>query len=345
MLGRMTVAMLCLTLGVATPARCAEEDAWVITDKLRNGWFTIKKGSEQRMFHTVYVPTAVLDEAGRPIPGVENQGVAGKFLKKGTRLAITEAGGKVVAVRLLPPMKPADPTPVKPVDPPVTKPTDPTTTRPKPENPGGTRVGPVEIFTDRAKFEARLKKVQVIDFEDVQTPDARDAVAEFAADRYADKGVLIKGAAGQFAGRQFSYPANYRPTSGVNVMAPGPQAPGNARVGAGGKETAVTFTLGGRGGTVAGFGANFIDVNYPGIAPSGLVVYDVNGKELARKLDLRGSTGQAVFVGVVAVAPDGQVTPAIGKVMLYNGSGWPQVYNNEGVVLDDFVFSPPVAAR
>ncbi len=197
----------------------------------------------------------------------------------------------------------------------------------------------VEFTTDRAEFEKRFDQVKTIDFEDIETPDSNDAVVSFEANRYEKQGLIITGTEGQFAGRAFGYPDNFRPHSGRNMVAPGPQADGAAARGAGGHETKASFVVGDAIALSAGFGVHFIDCNG---GESGMIAFDANGNELGRKLDLSGSVGKALFLGIVTYGKDGQPVPAISSIKLLNGSGWPAVYNNHGVVLDDILFSPPV---
>ena len=197
----------------------------------------------------------------------------------------------------------------------------------------------IEFVTDRAEFEKRFEQVKTIDFEDVETPDSIDAVVSLDANRYEKQGLVITGTEGQFVGRGFGYPANFRALSGRNMFAPGPQADGAAAKGAGGHETRANFVVGGVAALSAGCGVHFIDCNG---GESGLIAFDATGNELGRKLDLSGAAGKALFLGIVTSGKDGRPVPAISSVKLFNGSGWPAVYNNDGIVLDDILFSPPV---
>jgi hypothetical protein len=177
----------------------------------------------------------------------------------------------------------------------------------------------------------------MIDFEDVATPDS-DGVVPITEERYAKDGIILRGTDGQFVGQRFGYPDSYRPHSGKNMFAPGPVAGTNGAVGEGGHETAILFSINGKPASVAGFGAHFIDCNG---GENGLIAYDSSGKELAKKLDVYGSKAVAMFVGVLAVDSAGQPVPSISKLVLHNGSGWPGVYNNYGVVIDDLLYSVP----
>jgi tetratricopeptide (TPR) repeat protein len=199
----------------------------------------------------------------------------------------------------------------------------------------------VEVYTDRAVFDARLGTVSVVDFDDVDT--TRSDVAPFAPDRYKERfGVVITGTGGQYAGRTFGYPADYVPTSRPNSYAPGPKNGGPN--GEGGFETRVTFAAGGKPGAVAGFGCVFIDADYPKLGPCSLVAYGAGGKRLGAVAGFSGPSGSQLFRGVVSVDAAGKPVPAVQKVVIQNGSGWPASSAAEGVTLDDFAFSPPVPA-
>jgi tetratricopeptide (TPR) repeat protein len=200
----------------------------------------------------------------------------------------------------------------------------------------------IEVYTDRAAFDARLGgPVTVVDFDDVDT--ARGDVAPFAADRYKEKlGVVVTGTDGQYAGRAFGYPGDYPPRSGPNSYAPGPKnGPGR---GEGGFETRVTFAAGGKPGAVAGFGCVFIDADYPRLGPCSLTVYGPGGKRLGAVPEFAGPSGSKLFRGVVTVDAAGKPVAAVQKVVVQNGSGWPQSGAAEGVTLDDFAYSAPVPA-
>jgi tetratricopeptide (TPR) repeat protein len=214
--------------------------------------------------------------------------------------------------------------------------------RPKPiktETPGVW----VEVYTDRAAFDERLGGVvRVVDFDDVAT--GKSDTEEFAADRYKEKfGVVITGTDGQHAGRTFGYPGDYPPKSKPNSYAPGPK-PGKGR--AEGFTTKVTFAAGGKRdktGAVAGFGAVFIDADYPTLGPCGLTVHGVGGRVLAAERGFSGASGSQLFRGMVTVGGDGKPVAAIRSVTLVNGNGWPASGSAEGVTLDDFAFGEPVA--
>ena len=198
-----------------------------------------------------------------------------------------------------------------------------------------------EVYTDRKRFEKRLDKVRVVDFDDVDTADVD--FTSFAADRYKEKlGIVIRGSKGQFAGRAFGYPDQFVPRSAPNSYAPGPVAKPTASRGSGGHQTDVTFAVGGGTGMVSGFGAVFIDADHPHMAASSLSVYVRYDSRIATEAAIRGGNGQGVFRGIVTVDRDGRPVPVIDRVRLVNGGNWPVVQAGEGVTLDDFVFSAPV---
>jgi WD40 repeat protein len=202
----------------------------------------------------------------------------------------------------------------------------------------------VEVITDRAKFENRLgASPRLVNFDDVETP--QQGHTPFAADRYKAKGIIITGQDGQYVSRDFTYPANYKPVTAPNMYAPGPAVAGNAAKDAGGHETTVTFVdANGKPSAVAGFGCYFIDCNYPSLGPSSIEVFDVDGRSLGSKKGFDGNTGSQLYFGFLVSDEAGKPVPAIAKVKLVNGSGWPEVSSAEGVVLDDFLFTVPQSA-
>jgi hypothetical protein len=197
-----------------------------------------------------------------------------------------------------------------------------------------------ETYNSRSAFEARLGgNPSVIDFEDIDTSviDPR----QFSTDRYRDStGAIIRGETdeGQYASRSFGFPSDFPPTSGVNIYAPGPVG---LVVGTN-TTTLVTFLSGGQPAAVTGFGAVFIDADFPGLGPSSLSVFDLEDSFLATTGTISGGNASQLFRGIVAVddATD-TPTPVIGLVELVSGNAWPTVetFDSEGVVLDDFVFS------
>lgn len=200
----------------------------------------------------------------------------------------------------------------------------------------------VETYTSRSAFEARLgNAVSVVDFDDVAT--SGDAPVSFASDRYVALGVLINGESGQYVSRTFGDPTNYPPASSPNMYAPGPI---DTTI-AGGNQTNVTFSTGDAAGAVAGFGAVFIDVDSDdplNFFPSSLNALDPGGQPLA-VVDVEGGSAEAVFRGLVTIdSTTGDPIPAIARVQILNGGGWPGATLNQGVPLDDFVFPAPIVA-
>jgi hypothetical protein len=131
----------------------------------------------------------------------------------------------------------------------------------------------VEEFTDRGSFEARLEgTARVVDFDDIPTSPDGTPVA-FEADRYAaTRGIVITGTNGQYVSQTFTFPYDFPPSSPPNMYAPGPMGspPGDL----GGHDTDVTFVAGERAALATGFGAVFIDADYPGEGPSSLAIFD-----------------------------------------------------------------------
>ena len=199
----------------------------------------------------------------------------------------------------------------------------------------------IEIYTDRSSFEARLGgSVSVVDFDDINA-STQDFVA-FNSDRYKDSlGIVITGTDGQYASESFGFPEDYVPSSPPNMYAPGPMTDDSS----GGHETEVTFIVGGEAAVVAGFGAVFIDTDFPDFGPSGISVFGENGVKWAEEEGFLGGEGEGLFRGMVAVAENGEPTPAIFRVELINGNSWAATTSTccEGVTLDDFVFSLPSA--
>lgn len=199
----------------------------------------------------------------------------------------------------------------------------------------------VEQFTDRAAFEARLGgNVSVVDFDDV---NAAKGLAPFGARRYlVTKGAIVTGEGGQYASSNgFGSPDEFVSTSAPNLYAPGPL--GQA-LGEGGNETSVTFRAALRTGMVAGVGVVFVDADFPGDGPSSLTVYDALGAPLGSTGTVSGGDGSQLFRGIVAVDTNGNLpTAVITRAVIVNGQGWPGVFDNEGVGLDDLVFGSPTA--
>jgi hypothetical protein len=106
----------------------------------------------------------------------------------------------------------------------------------------------------------------------------------------------------------------------------------------------VTFRApSGADGCVAGFGATFIDVDYPGIANSSIAVSDTADQLLHEEAGFSAGNAQALFRGLVTVDGGGQPVSGISSARLVNGNVWPTSNCCEGVVLDDFVLTGVVA--
>jgi len=198
----------------------------------------------------------------------------------------------------------------------------------------------IAVFTDRVAFEKRLGgRLHVIGFDDVQTKDGTPV--EFRHDRYLNAtGAIINAQAegGQFVSRGFGQPNDFVPSSAPNMYAPGPipGKTGEARV------TSVTFFVERREGVVAGFGAVFIDADYPRLGPSSLEAFDSDGKLLGTTGTIAGRHASQLFRGIIAVDADsGKPVPVVAEVRIVSGDQWPPLLVREGVVLDDFVFSRP----
>ena len=194
----------------------------------------------------------------------------------------------------------------------------------------------VVVYESLSEFETALgMALNKIDFDDVDTADAADPLA-ISADRYlASHGAIITGQDGQYVDEQFQW-TDYASVSSPNMYAPGP-----AVLEAGGYRTDVTFEAGGSSGCVRGFGAMYIDADFPDLGESSLTVYNSSGSELLSESGFSTDSGSALFRGMVAFDADGAPQPAIGSVNLVNGSIWPMSSCCEGVTLDDFVFTPP----
>ena len=200
----------------------------------------------------------------------------------------------------------------------------------------------IEAFSTQQAFEARLGgNVNLVDFESIDT--SMMDPAPFAADRFkASHGVTITGEEGQFVSRDFSFPADFPPVSGVNMYAPGPRAPIDTPVPAGGNRTRVDFFDGDTAALVSGFGVHFIDADFPNIAQSGFSVRGANGAELFNTGEVSGANAEQIFVGLVAIdEATGSPTPIFSEIEITNGAGWPATSFLEGVPLDDFVFATP----
>ncbi len=192
----------------------------------------------------------------------------------------------------------------------------------------------IEVYKDRASFEKRLGGlIRSIDFDDIDT--TKSDVVPFLTTRYASRGIHIKGTAGQFAGRTFGHPEDYPAASQPNSYAPGPKTIPGA------KTTDVTFTVGKQGAMVTGFGVTFIDEDYSGMGPSSLTAYGWADRQIGVAEGFCGTNGSKIFRGLIAVDSNGNPIPAISRVQLINGTGWPDSDAGDGVTLDDMVFGVP----
>jgi hypothetical protein len=190
-----------------------------------------------------------------------------------------------------------------------------------------------EVYTDRAAFDARLGVMRVVSFDDVEA-DSIDP-APFAADRYATDGIVITGEGGQFASQGFGFPESFPPNSGPNMYAPGPVE----NLFGGGNRTTVTFVASAMTAAVAGFGAVFIDPDLADV--SGFAVFDSDDAILG-SVRVPAADGGSIFRGIVtADDATGDPIPAIARVDIVNGTGWPAGQLNDGVPLDDFAFGLP----
>ncbi len=200
----------------------------------------------------------------------------------------------------------------------------------------------IKVMRDRREFERLLQgSRQLVDFDDIDT--SRADIVPLEADRYANQGIVIRGQSGQFASRTFGHPAQFPPVTRPNSFAPGPKAkkPHTAN-NPGGNKTNVTFTVEDRPGLASGFGVTFIDADWPSEGQCSITVFGWDGRELAVGDNISGPSGGGVFVGIVAMDEQGNLIPAISKVKIVNGSGWPSNEKVEGVTLDDLLFSLPV---
>ena len=227
-------------------------------------------------------------------------------------------------------------------------------------------------------------RLHVIGFDDVHTEDGTPVGFKSDRYVKATGAVITAEAGGgQFVSRSFGQASEYVPSSAPNVYAPGPirpirrdvpsLVPERARRSAPRKAgrpraspvpntspvapdrrapskateprvTWVAFSVEGREGVLAGFGAVFIDADYPRLGPSYLEAFDSAGKLLGTTGTISGPNASQLFRGVIAVdVGRGKPVPDIAKVRIVSGPEWPPVAVWEAVVLDDFVFSRPEA--
>lgn len=194
-------------------------------------------------------------------------------------------------------------------------------------------------FVERLQFES----LRTIDFDDVATNPDSNGFTAFASDRYlASHGVAITGEDGQYASQGFVFPGDYVAVSGPNTYAPGPIAQFGAPAGSGGNVTDVTFGGLLEAGAVGAFGCWLIDADFPIQGPSSLGIYGAGDGFLGTTGTVSGGSASQLFAGAIAVDDQSfAVVPVITRVRITGGDGWPGVYDNEGVVLDDFVFTAP----
>jgi tetratricopeptide (TPR) repeat protein len=198
----------------------------------------------------------------------------------------------------------------------------------------------IELYDNEDAFTRRLNSnVNKIDFDDI---DASEGARAFKMDFYQKRyGVQFLNRGGQYVGTNFQYPSNYVPRSKPNMYAPGPKADGSAKLGSGGNKTKLAFFSGSTSRRVAGVGIYFIDVNYPGLGKSGITVIGPDQVVFAKDEGFYSGTGKAIFRGMISIDEENRPVSMIESAELVNGSGWPEVYANEGVVMDDLVFAIP----
>lgn len=104
----------------------------------------------------------------------------------------------------------------------------------------------------------------------------------------------------------------------------------------------MTFYSGGEAARVAGFGLDFLDVDFAFIQQSSLSIFSSAGAQLTIGFVPQGLNGSVQFLGFVTVDSDsGLPVPEISRAHILNGQGWPPTAPGEGVPLDNFAFSAP----
>ena len=207
----------------------------------------------------------------------------------------------------------------------------------------------LHLVEDPARFAALLGATERgdlrrVDFEEVQGIGADPVLIR--PERYAESdGLILTGEGGQYVHTDFRFPHDYAAGDSRVQFAPGPIAPPQARGWRGGCRTQATFVHAGRPARVAGFGAVFVDADWPDRAPCRLAAYDQNGVLLGETAGFSGANGSRLFRGLVALDEDHQPAAVIARVELVSGDEWPWVDVSEGVVLDDLVFSPPTSGQ
>lgn len=197
----------------------------------------------------------------------------------------------------------------------------------------------LELYDNEAAWSSRLEGcVRRVGFDDVFTTGAEPTAIE--ADRYAELGLILTAPSqgGQYVHPDFGLPQDFIAVSQPNVFAPGPKNVGSDR---GGYRTTATFEVESVIGSVAGFGAYFLDTDYPELKVSGFTAYDGRRRPLGPFAEVSGASASRLFLGVVAVLR-GTPVAAIHRVELETGDGWVGAAElNEVVALDDVLFGIP----
>jgi hypothetical protein len=195
----------------------------------------------------------------------------------------------------------------------------------------------VEVIRDAAAFEARFSYSidgEEIDFSSVNVP-ADGGPVSFAEDAFSSAGLRMIAAGGRYAHPDFGLPAAYAVSAtGGNRYAPGPIVSVDAGAPAGANLTELRFEAPGCAtAATSGFGALFVDADVAG--NSRLRVYD-SADALIAEETVTTAAGEEAFLGIVTTNASGAPVPAVFRVEVVNGEGWPANVNNDGVVLDDF---------
>jgi len=200
-----------------------------------------------------------------------------------------------------------------------------------------------ELYTDSTAFSARVGPgIRRVTFDDIGTP--QDGHVVFEAGRYANShGIVIsaRGGGGQYVSQTFGWPGEFKAVSPPNMYAPGP-------VNGGERATVVTFRVGNLRAGVAGFGLWFLDPDWPdwpapGMGACKVTAYGALGNELFSSPVMSGPNASQVFCGLVAVDSKTHLpTPAIVRLVIHAGSGWPAISSGEGAPMDDFIFDQPI---
>lgn len=203
-----------------------------------------------------------------------------------------------------------------------------------------TATATIQLFTNRIAYEAALGgTITAVDFDCIDTSStSSSAPVLFSSTLFeSTHGAIISGSSGQYADDDFLYSAtDYFPSSSPNMYAPGPRVDIN-----GPSQNPMTDVTFAQGGCVSGFGAVFIDADFPGIAESSITAYHSGGAVLLSDSGFSGANASRLFRGVIAFDAAGNPIPVISRVNLINGNAWPEQVNFEGVTLDDFVFGGP----